>query len=408
MTNSNPNLHWDGTQWLSWTGSAWVSARQAALDEIAQLTKREQQWTEAVHQLQREHAELQERDSALRASIADLTDAEALQEVGIYRYTHPLDNVVLYQESLAQVRAQIRSAFGDNHAISATTDWTVNNSAAKGRKMVKDFSKLMLRAYNAEADTLVRNMKPHKLQASVDRLTKTRQTIARLGLTMSIAVTDYYHSLRVFELEIVADYLAKKEEEKEQLRAERERQREEQQAMREFEREKARLLKERAHYVGVLKTLELSGSDEEIEEFKLKLEEIDSSISDVEGREANIRAGFVYVISNVGSFGEGVVKVGLTRRLTPMDRVYELGDASVPFRFDVHALIFSKDAVGLEAELHRRLTDRRINMVNLRREFFRAKPSDVRDLIMQIDGTTLLEFTEVPEALEWRASNANQ
>jgi hypothetical protein len=123
----------------------------------------------------------------------------------------------------------------------------------------------------------------------------------------------------------------------------------------------------------------------------------------VDDRAANVRAGYVYVISNVGAFGDDVVKIGLTRRLDPMERVRELGDASVPFRYDVHALFFSDDAVGIEQELHRRLANRRINRVNPRREFFRASPAEVKRHLEELAGE-LLEFNEMPEAIEYRQS----
>ncbi len=109
------------------------------------------------------------------------------------------------------------------------------------------------------------------------------------------------------------------------------------------------------------------------------------------------------MISNIGSFGETVVKIGLTRRLEPMERVHELGDASVPFRFDVHALVFSDDAVGLEAALHQKFADRRVNMVNARREFFYISPHDVKEALLHLRGD-LLSFVEAPEALEWHQS----
>ena len=113
----------------------------------------------------------------------------------------------------------------------------------------------------------------------------------------------------------------------------------------------------------------------------------------------------MYVISNVGAFGPDVVKIGMTRRLEPMDRVRELGDASVPFRFDCHALFFSNDAVSLENALHHRFAEQRVNLVNLRREFFYATPAQVRQAVAELGNDHLLEFTEDPEALEWRASN---
>jgi hypothetical protein len=109
-----------------------------------------------------------------------------------------------------------------------------------------------------------------------------------------------------------------------------------------------------------------------------ELAEIERTIEHVDYRAANIRAGYLYVIANIGSFGERLVKIGMTRWLEPTDRIRELGDASVSFRYDTHALFFSDDAVGIEAALHQRLADRRVNRVNTRREFFYATPSEVK------------------------------
>lgn len=135
-----------------------------------------------------------------------------------------------------------------------------------------------------------------------------------------------------------------------------------------------------------------------------KLVAIEAAIAGVDERAANVRAGYVYVISNVGSFGERVVKIGMTRRLDPMDRVRELSDASVPFRYDVHALTFSEDAVGLELQLHKAFETQRVNMVNMRREFFYATPSEVREALAVAAENALLSFEDSPEALEWHQS----
>jgi Meiotically up-regulated gene 113 len=147
------------------------------------------------------------------------------------------------------------------------------------------------------------------------------------------------------------------------------------------------------------------GEDAKAAEAQAKLEQIGAAIDGVEAREANIRTGWVYVISNVGAFGENMVKIGLTRRLDPKERVRELGDASVPFKFDIHALVFSQDAVSLESHLHRELGERRVNRVNLRREFFHATPAEVLLVLQRTDAAeNLLEFTDLAEAEEWRAS----
>jgi hypothetical protein len=120
-------------------------------------------------------------------------------------------------------------------------------------------------------------------------------------------------------------------------------------------------------------------------------------------RLANIRAGYVYVISNRGAFGPNVVKIGLTRRLEPLERISELSGASVPFRFDVHALFFSEDAVSLENELHQHFAERAVNMANRRKEFFFATPAAVREALIDKVGN-LLEFTENAEATEYLQS----
>lgn len=369
------------------------------------------QITAVTEQLRAEQARLeaaiQDAEHRLReieAQIVQTEDVALLQEVGVYEYQHPLSDAVAYKAKLAEVKDQIKSMARAGQAVLGAMNWTVNGSAAEGRRMVRDFSKLMLRAYNAEADNCVRTMRPYKLQSAIDRLSKAGEAIVKLGRTMHIRISDDYHRLRVYELQLTADYLAKVEEEKEQIRAERERRREEEAARREFEREKARLRKEESHYRTVLAKLLANGDTAGAEELKAKLEEIGAAVADVEAREANIRAGYVYVISNIGAFGENVVKIGMTRRLEPEDRVRELGDASVPFKFDTHALIFSEDAVSLEARLHDELRERRVNKVNPRREFFYATPAEVRDLLEKIAGQHLLEYREVPEALEWRQS----
>lgn len=357
-----------------------------------------------------ELGQIQQQVQAARSELADTQrnvvetrDIAVLQEIGIYEFRHPLDDAVAYKTHLAQIKDQIKAAVRAGQAVTGTTNWQVDGSAAKGRKMVNDFSKLLLRAYNNEVDALVRAMKPYKLDTSLVRLNKTRDTIARLGRTMSISVSDYYHSLRVYELELVADHLAKVAEEKERERERREQLREERKAMQELKREEERLAKERDHRQVVLDKLQASGAEaEEVARAQAALDEAQSALDGVIAREANVRAGYVYVISNVGSFGAGVVKIGMTRRLEPMDRVRELGDASVPFRFDVHALIFSDDAVGLENDLHQALADRRVNLINQRREYFYTTPAEVQELLAERHH--LLRYETEPEALEWHQS----
>lgn len=379
-----------------------LEQRKADLTTDLERIRREQQNT--LEALQAERAKVAAELAQLQQQVVTTQDTVILQEVGVYDYTHPLDDSVAYKSELAKIKDQVRTMVRkDGGAVAASTKMTMNGSQAQGRKMVNEFSKLLLRAYNNEADNLVRGMRPYKLDTSKDRLTKARATIEKLGQSMDIAISAGYHRLRLKEMELTADYLEKVATEKEREKEDKARLREERLAQAEFDREREKLRRERTHYENAMAALEANGDLEGVERLKAELAEIDKAIEDVDYRAANIRAGYVYVISNLGSFGERMVKVGLTRRQDPLDRVKELSDASVPFNFDVHALHFSNDAVGVEAEMHRRLADRRVNRVNARREFFYATPSEVRELLAEVAGD-LLEFTELPEAAEYHQS----
>jgi hypothetical protein len=288
-------------------------------------------------------------------------------------------------------------------AVLASDMFTFNNSLAKGRKMTAEFSKLMLRAYNAEADNCVRALRAGNVLTAKNRLEASIAAIAKLGAMMEMRINPDYHQLRLRELELTADYLMKLQVEKEEAREERERLREERKAEQELAAERARLNKEREHYVNALQALEDSDNETAIADLTERLHEIDEAIERNDYRTANIRAGYVYVISNRGALGPNIVKIGLTRRLEPMDRVRELGDASVPFPFDVHAMFFADDAVTVEADLHRAFADRRVNVINQRREFFFATPAEVRTVLLERVGN-LLEFAEEPGATQYLQS----
>lgn len=122
-------------------------------------------------------------------------------------------------------------------------------------------------------------------------------------------------------------------------------------------------------------------------------------------RELNTRAGYVYIISNIGSFGKDIYKIGMTRRLEPMDRVKELGSASVPFEFDVHAMIFSEDAPKLENQLHHHFKEFEVNKVNPRKEFFKVSLREIEKVVLEnYNGT--VTFTEIAKAEQYRRSLA--
>lgn len=370
-----------------------------ALDQV-QLEQRLNELKGQEQNLLQEIAAEETQLATLREDVVATNDAQILQEVGVYHYRHPLQSAAQYKEHLDRIKAQIKAMVQSKTAVHANVNFTFNNSAAKGRTFTNDFSRLMLRAYNAEAENCVRVLKAGTLPSAEKRLKKTAEVVARLGRMMDIYISPEYHALRLHELALTADYLAKVQEEKEAARAERERLREEEKARQEYRREQERLMKECNHYANAVEALRAKGEAAEADELERKLAELNSALEGIRQREANIRAGYVYVISNLGAFGQRMVKIGMTRRLNPMDRVQELGDASVPFRYDIHALFFSDDAVGIEAALHRELESSRVNRVNLRREFFYATPAEVKELLLKQTGN-LLDYVDEPEASEY-------
>ena len=316
---------------------------------------------------------------------------------------HPAESSLELGGLLSDVRSQVKEMIRNKSAIRAADNFTFNNSASKGRKFVADMSKMMLRAYNAEVENCVLTVKAGNGESARKRLERARDQVERLGALINLRIDGRYHTLRLEELDLSLRYQNAKKAEKEAEREERARLREERKAQQELAQRRSKLDKEREHYQHVLQSLVEKGRVDEAEEIRSQLEGLDREIEKVDFRAANIRAGYVYVISNVGAFGDRMVKIGMTRRLEPMDRVRELGDASVPFGFDVHALFFSEDAVTVEADLHRRFSHRRVNRVNTRREFFYASPAEVRNVLSEVAGN-LLEFTEEPEAEQYRLS----
>lgn len=230
---------------------------------------------------------------------------------------------------------------------------------------------------------------------------------------MEISITPSYYRLKIEELYLAFEYQRKKQEEKEAQKEARAMMREEAKLSREIEVEKKKLEKEQKHYQNALTKINeqlknaLESERASIEEKKAEIEEqlkkIDEDFKNVDYRAANQRAGYVYVISNIGAFGENVYKIGMTRRLDPMDRIDELGDASVPFNFDVHAMIFTEDAPGLETALHNAFADRKMNFVNQRREFFNVSLNEIKEVVKKNYDKTV-EFVDIPPAEQYRES----
>ena len=364
-----------------------------------------------VSQYSDEFSVQQQRMASLRKQIINYEDEISIQDYGLYRPTYKFSNSDLYKDQLKKCREDQKNMIKAGNACTGNMNWTVNGSKSQGNKMVKDMQKLLLRAFNVECDDIVNNVKISNFDKSLERIKTISEQISKLGSIMSISISPTYVEFKKSELCLALDFEQKKQEEKEMIKLERERQREETKAQKEIEEARKRLQKEQSHYQNALDKLidqiQKSGENVDLLEKKAQLEaqlaDTEKAIKDVDYREANKRAGYVYIISNIGAFGENVFKIGMTRRLDPMDRINELGDASVPFNFDVHALIFTDDAPGLETALHNAFEHQKLNKINSRREFFRVSLEDIKSVVRQNFDKTV-EWVDIAEAEQYRQS----
>ncbi|MDO4296585.1 MAG: DUF4041 domain-containing protein, partial [bacterium] len=317
--------------------------------------------TQTIKSMNSEIAVLNKEIAEKEKNIIRMDEEILVQEFGLYEPKFNFASALDYKEELASIRAKQKELIKSNAAVSGNTNWQVNGNAVKGRKMVTDTQKLLLRAFNSECDELVSKVKYTNFDASLDKIYKLADNISKLGSVMDIKISPAYLSAKTKELRLAFEYQLKKQEEKEAQKAAREEQREQARIQRELDEQKKRFEKEQTHYQTAYERLKLqiekNPTDSDLLDKKEKLEnqlsDIDKALEGIDYRQANMRAGYVYIISNIGSFGKDIYKIGMTRRLDPQERIDELGSASVPFNFDVHAMIFSDDAPALEAALHR-------------------------------------------------------
>lgn len=357
------------------------------------------------------HSSLITTISLKKKEIVVLDDEILVQEYGLYKPRYSFANALGYKEKLATIRAWQKEMIKKKTAFTGNPNWTVNGSIQKGKKMVSDTQKLLLRAFNDECDELVSKVKYSNIDASLNKIKKSAETISKLGVTMGISLTTPYLNSKIQELQLAFEYQVKKQEEKEKIRDMKAQEREAAKLQREIAEQRKKAEKEENHYERALSDLnkQLLNSPEDPDLLRKKqvledtLSKIEKSLIDLDYREANQRAGYVYIISNIGAFGENIYKIGMTRRLDPQERVDELGDASVPFKFDVHAMIFSDDAPALEAALHRAFEDKKVNMVNTRREFFNVTLDEIKTVVKNNFDKTV-EFVDVADAEQYRIS----
>ncbi|HEU4322885.1 MAG TPA: DUF4041 domain-containing protein [Roseiflexaceae bacterium] len=392
---------------------------------IAELSEKKEQLFREVNELAEHFVkrkkifddQLQEFNAqieAKRRTMVVMDDEILLQSFGFYKPKYDLVNSEEYKNKLDQIRKQQADLIKQGKAAYGTTNWSVNNSQKEGEKMVKDYVKLILRSFNTECDSSILSVKFNNIDSIEKRIRKAFEALNDLGRRMSIVISNDYLKLKLQELYLCYEYQLKKQQEKEEQKRIREQMREEAKLLKEIEDLKSKLVKEENHFNKALASIEAqlqrvsSEAERELLEkektsIQQRLAEVEKNKQDVQNREQNTRAGYVYIISNIGSFGEHIYKIGVTRRLDPQERVDELGDASVPFDFDIHAIIFSDDAPSLENALHKAFEGRRLNMINRRREFFRVTLAEIEQVVKH-NFSKPVEFLALPDASEYRQS----
>lgn len=347
----------------------------------------------------------------LNREIEIFKDTIEIGSFGLYEPRFNFDDSETFKNAIIENYEKQKQLITDDKAIICHTEWTVNNSKVEGRRMTKKHKKLWLLAFNGECDSLISKVKWNNVEKSKERILKTFQKLNLLGVVDSLEIQKEFLDLKLEELELNYEFQLKKYDEKEEQKRIREQIREEEKALRDYEKAKREAEEEEKYLQKALEKIKQRFgfvTPNEVNALNAKVAELEAQIKEAQEKKERAialaqttKVGYIYVISNVGSLGEDIYKIGMTRRLDPQDRVDELSNASVPFRFDVHAVIFSENAPQLEYELHQKFNDRRINRVNRRKEFFKVELDEIEKFVKE-HADAEIEFTKVAEAKEYR------
>ncbi|MBK0348931.1 DUF4041 domain-containing protein [Aerococcaceae bacterium zg-ZJ1578] len=338
-------------------------------------------------------------------------------EYGLYERKYKFSDSIQYKEKLDEIRQKEKELIKSDKAGVILVPMTLNNSISRGKTMQKQLIKAMIRGFNGETDSLLNKITVSNSEQKVLSLEKIYEQLNKLYKRNEIQISKSYLELKKEELRLAAEYELMKSEEKELLKEQREKEREDKKLQSEIANRRKQLNKDRKHFKQMISTVQemITNADEaeseklksQLSEYEDKLSELDEIEEDIDYREGHAQAGYVYIISNIGSFGEDIYKIGVTRRLEPLERIRELSSASVPFQFDVHALVFSEQAFALETELHNELERYKINKLNNRKEYFKVPFEKIKEVLNRHKELTI-EINEEAEAFEYRQSLLKQ
>ncbi|MBM7315436.1 DUF4041 domain-containing protein [Streptococcus suis] len=356
-------------------------------------------------------AVIKEHKSKLEDELNLLNDSLEMQEFGFFERKYNFSESTKYKDKLDTLRMKQKTAVKNGLAGVITTPLLLDNSKSKGEAMQKQLIKAAIRGFNGEADAHLVKVSVSNVDKKIQALRKAFEQLNKMYERNKIQITHSYLDYKIEELRLAAEYELKKQEEKELLREQRAKEKEDKKLQAEIANKRKQLEKDRKHFKQMLVNVEeliKNASQEEADKLKIqlaeyqdKLSELDEIEEDIDYREGHATAGYVYIISNIGAFGEDVYKIGVTRRLEPLERIRELGSASVPFQFDVHALIFSEEAFALESELHNKFEKYKVNKINGRKEYFKVPFSEIK-AVLDSHQELAIELTEKADAFEYR------
>ncbi len=401
-------------------------ARRATESQLATLKSQITETEEALKrtqsdaaqkrsQLEREYQSALAQYKRLQSEINLLE--ENLEDIsfGLYKPHFTFETSDEYKSALERARNQQRALIKEGQAALCQVEWNVGGSKQEGARMQKQYLKLMLRAFNGECDAAVANVSWNNATKMEERISKSLDALNDLGRVMQMSVTPAYLDAKLAELRLAHEYQEKRYQEREEQRKIREQIREEEKAQRELEKAREEAEQEEERHQKALEKArqeasaatgaQLAKLTQQIASFEAKLDEARKVKDRAIARAQLTKSGFVYVISNIGSLGEKVFKIGMTRRMEPLERIRELGDASVPFPFDLHVMLYSDNAPELEGALHALFEDRRVNLVNPRKEFYQQVELSEIEAFVRARGLSA-QFISLPEAKEYRETLA--
>lgn len=381
--------------------------------EIATLKSTVEQKNKELTSIKTKVSQLDSEIKSKRKEIIVLDDEILYQSFSLYNPIYNFAKSEMYKDRLERIRDKQKAMIKNNTVCTANWNWTVNGSVAQGKKMIKDSIKMMIRCFNTECENVIDRVKFNNLESMRKRISTMYDQINKLNTVNQIRITPQYRDLKIDELNLSYEYQLKKQQEKEELKEQRAALREQAKLEREIREAREKLEKDRRHFTRALEEAQrkiLTASEVEKELYQEKINELNFQLGKlnddekaIDYREKNAKAGYVYIISNIGAFGEGVYKIGMTRRLEPEERIDELSGASVPFEFDIHAMIFSDNAPELEAKLHKHFEKDRINKINGRKEFYRTDINEI-EKVVKANYDKTIDILKVPEAEQYRES----